>query len=51
MSNIYDGLSNLFKKNLVNVAKDYNYSQSNIYILENNFKKLQIEYSDVWKSL
>lgn len=51
MSNIYDGLSNLFKKNLADVAKDYNYSQSNIYILENNFKKLQIEYSDVWKSL
>jgi hypothetical protein len=51
MSNIYNGLSNLFKKNLADVAKDYNYSQSNIYILENNFKKLQIEYSDVWKSL
>lgn len=51
MSNIYNGLSNLFNKDLADVAKDYNYSQSNIYILENNFEKLQIEYSDVWKSL
>ena len=51
MSNIYDGLSNLFKKNLADVAKDYNYSKSNIYILENNFEKLQIEYSDIWQAL
>jgi len=41
MSNIYNALSNLFNKNLVDVAKNYNYSNSNIYILENNFKKLQ----------
>jgi len=51
MSNIYNGLSNLFNKDLADVAKDYNYSQSNIYILENNFEKLQVKYSDVWKSL
>jgi len=51
MSNIYNALSNLFNKNLVDVAKNYNYSNSNIYILENNFKKLQIEYPNIWKYL
>ena len=51
MSNIYNALSNLFNKKLTDVAKDYNYSTSNIYILEDNFEKLQIEYPNIWKSL
>ncbi|MBT7557017.1 hypothetical protein HN615_08840 [Candidatus Woesearchaeota archaeon] len=51
MSNIYNSLSNLFNKKLADIAKEYNYSNSNIYILENNFKKLQMEYPDIWKSL
>jgi len=51
MSNIYNTLSNLFNKELSIVAKEYNYSNSNIYILENNFKKLQIEYPNIWEAL
>jgi len=51
MSNIYNTLSNLFNKKLSDIAKNYNYSKSNIYILENNFEKLQIEYPDIWTSL
>ncbi len=51
MSNIYNSLSNLFNKKLTDVAKDYNYTSSNIYILEDNFEKLQIEYPDIWESL
>jgi hypothetical protein len=51
MSKIYDTLSNLFNKKLSDVAKNYNYSKSNIYILEDNFEKLQIEYPNIWISL
>ena len=51
MSNIYNSLSNLFNKKLADIAKEYDYSNSNIYILENNFKKLQMDYPDIWKSL
>ena len=51
MSNIHNVLSNLFNKKLTDVARGYNYSDSNIYILEDNFEKLQIEYPNIWESL
>lgn len=51
MSNIYNSLSNLFNKELSCVAQEYNYSNSNIYILKNDFKKLQLEYPNVWSAL
>lgn len=51
MSNIYNSLSNLFKKELFDIAQEYNYSNSNIYILKNNFEKLQLEYPNIWAAL
>lgn len=51
MSNIYNTLNNLFKKPLHQVAKKINYSQSNIYILENEFSKLKTDYPQIWNAL
>jgi hypothetical protein len=51
MSNIYNSLSNLFNKELSYIAQEYGYSNSNIYILKNDFKKLQLEYPNTWIAL
>ncbi|OIR25104.1 hypothetical protein [Bathymodiolus thermophilus thioautotrophic gill symbiont] len=51
MSNIYNNLSDFFEKKLSDVAKNYDYANSNIYILEDNFKALKIEYPDIWQAL
>lgn len=51
MSNIYNSLSRLYNDPLYEIAKKLNYKESNIYILQNNFDKLQEEYPDVWDAL
>lgn len=51
MSNIYNTLNNLFKKPLYEVAENINYSQSNIYILKNDFSKLKSDYPQIWNAL
>lgn len=51
MSNIYRSLTKLYKKPLVDIAKKLNYSRSNIYILENNFEQLKIEFPNVWNTI
>lgn len=51
MSNIYNSLSKLFNKELSCIAQEYGYSNSNIYILKNDFKKLQLEYPNSWVAL
>ena len=51
MSNIYNSLSHLYNRPLSEMAKELGYSESNIYILQNNFVKLQKEYANVWKAL
>lgn len=38
----------LYKKPLADIAFMLNYSQSNIYILQNNFKALRAEFPNVW---
>lgn len=51
MSNIYNSLGNLYNRPLFEIAKELNYKESNIYILQNNFIKLQQEYPTVWEAL
>jgi len=51
MSNIYNSLNNLFKKELWQVAIELNYSKENVLILQNNFYELEQTYPKVLSNL
>lgn len=48
-SNIYTRIENLFKVDVVQIAKQYNYSEENILILQNNVSKLKEKFPETYK--
>ena len=48
-SNVYTKLEALFRTDIVEIAKKYNYSEDNILILQNNISKLKDKYPETYK--
>ena len=51
MADIYCGLTKFFNESLVDIAKQLNYSNSNIIILEGKEIELKNNYPDVYKNI
>lgn len=50
-SNIYTMLENFFEEPIITIAKNFNYSEDNILILENKEKELEKLYPDTYSNL
>lgn len=49
--NIHEKIENILEESLLNMAKKFNYHESNIIILENNLELLNEKYNDIYKNL
>lgn len=49
--NIHEKIENILEESLLNIAKKFNYHESNLIILENNLELLKEKHNDIYNNL